>query len=565
MVQSRMASGAVGLTVALAVGVYALTDDVVIDAVCYLGVLVGASIGAWVGAERAPRGQRTVPRLIAAGVALTTVGDMVWKRLDWLGSDPEMSIADPFWFASYAVLGAALWIVLRRSRGGHLDLDFAIDAVTIAVVCLLVVWSLVVDSIIADQTVSPLVRTVWATYPIAGAALLALVVRLLVIRKSRVVIDISLTVGVCLWLLGDIIYLRAPDASEVMLTTMGASWMVAPVLMAFAAWRVRDIEADPARSLRADGWVVPVLIAVGPLLVPPALEIAADLRGQPDQPGELFVGMALLVMLSLVRTGRLLRSNAGAMRELELARDAALEASRAKSMFLANMSHEIRTPLTTVLASAEILEDTPLNDLQLRLLAKMNRSGNLLMSLVEGVLDFSRVEAGQVDLRCVEFDLHTLVGDAADAYVPRARQADLEFGWHLDPLVPRTVLGDPTRVLQVVNNLLDNALKFTHQGRVTLEVRPAASDHTGCVEFVVADTGIGIREEDQASVFESFSQVDGSTTRRYGGNGLGLAICKDLTELMGGTLTLSSGLGSGSTFVVRIPLTRAARVLPLTA
>lgn len=120
-------------------------------------------------------------------------------------------------------------------------------------------------------------------------------------------------------------------------------------------------------------------------------------------------------------------------------------------------------------------------------------------------------------------------------------------------------------MLQVVNNPLDSALKFTHHGCVRLEVRPAASDDAGRVEFVVADTGIGIREEDQAAVFQSFSQVDGSTTRRYGGNGLGLAICQDLTELMDGTLTLSSELGSGSTFVVRIPLTPAAQVLPLTA
>ncbi len=271
----------------------------------------------------------------------------------------------------------------------------------------------------------------------------------------------------------------------------------------------------------------------------------------------LFLGMAAVVTLAFVRTGRLLRSEASALRELEVARDAALKASSAKSMFLANMSHEIRTPLTTVLATAEILEDTPLNELQLKLVAKMNRSGNLLMSLVEEVLDFSRVEAGRIDLQSVEFDLHLLVADVVDVQVPRARQAGMRFEWHLDPGVPRMVVGDPNRLHQVVLNLLDNALKFTPHGRVRLDVRPAEGDDEG-VDFIVDDTGIGIRHEDQASVFESFKQVDGSTTRRYGGSGLGLAICKELTELMGGSITVQSQFGSGSTFVVRIPLATSA-------
>ena len=205
-----------------------------------------------------------------------------------------------------------------------------------------------------------------------------------------------------------------------------------------------------------------------------------------------------------------------------MARDAALEASRAKSMFLANMSHEIRTPLTTVLATAEILEDTPLDNLQLTLLAKMHRSGELLKTLVEGILDFSRIEAGKLELASTAFDLHAMVADAADVYSPRAIQAGIRFEWHLDPSVPRTVVGDPSRLFQVLTNLLDNALKFTHQGQVRLIVRRANADDQRdgageVVEFMVDDTGIGIREEDQASVFESFMpgrRLDDQTLRR---------------------------------------------------
>ncbi len=181
--------------------------------------------------------------------------------------------------------------------------------------------------------------------------------------------------------------------------------------------------------------------------------------------------------------------------ELAVARDAALAASEAKSLFLANMSHEIRTPLTTVVATAEILEDTPLDDLQLNLLEKMHRQGELLKTLVEGILDFSRIEAGELSLASTPYDLHAMVADAADVYEARAIRTGSRFEWNLDPRVPRMVVGDPGRLFQILTNLLDNAMKFTHQGQVSLVVRPATvSDQAEAVEFVVADTGIGIAQ-----------------------------------------------------------------------
>jgi signal transduction histidine kinase len=243
--------------------------------------------------------------------------------------------------------------------------------------------------------------------------------------------------------------------------------------------------------------------------------------------------------------------------ELEVARDAALAASEAKTLFLANMSHEIRTPLTTVLATAEILEDTPLDDFQLKLLEKMRRQGESLKNLVEAILDFTGIEAGGLDLASKPFDLHAMVADLADVYEPRATRTEVRFKWHLHACAPRTLVGDPDRLSQVLTNLLDNALKFTHQGEVGLVVRPSDNADEGgprSVEFVVRDTGIGISSENQESIFEVFSQVDPSATRRYEGTGLGLAICKRLTELMGGTITVDSQPGAGSTFTVRLPL-----------
>jgi signal transduction histidine kinase len=246
--------------------------------------------------------------------------------------------------------------------------------------------------------------------------------------------------------------------------------------------------------------------------------------------------------------------------ELKVARDAALAASEAKSLFLANMSHEIRTPLTSVLASAEILEETPLDGVQLKLLEKMHRQGEVLKTLVEGILDFSRIEARQLSLASTPFDLHAMAADLADVYESRAIRTGIGFELTMDPYVPRRVIGDPGRVFQVLTNLLDNALKFTHHGHVGLAVRPVAgAEHEDAgVEFVVSDTGIGIGPEDRGSIFEVFSQVDGSATRRYEGTGLGLAICKQLAELMGGTITVDSQLGVGSTFTVRLALAAAS-------
>jgi len=552
----------VAALVAVAVVVHAIGyNDTVVHNLTYLGVLVCASIGAWIGAERAPRALRLVPRLIAAGISLSALGDVLWTVLDLVGTSTDVSIADPAWVASYAFLCAALWVVLSRSNGrsdGRIDVDFVIDALTIVVVSVAIFWNTSIDSIVGDHSVTPFVRTVWAFYPVADAVLLALVVRVLMSRSARAVIDVSFAVGVCLWLAADVAYLHAP-AGDAGLAIMDAAWMVAPVLLARAAWRAHEIRSDASDRAAVGGRTAQLVVAVGALAVPAALDIANDLRGEPNQPYLLLIGTAALIALAFVRTARLLGSEARARRELEEARDVALDASRAKTMFLANMSHEIRTPLTTVLAVGEILEDTPLEASQLELLRKMHRSGEVLKALVERTLDFSRIEAGQVVLSSTAFDLHAMVADVAEVYLPRATQRCVAFEWDLDPGVPRVLIGDPNRLFEIFTNLLDNALKFTSEGKVALFVRPAPTEghesHAvgGVVEFVVHDTGIGIPPEAQDAVFESFTQVDGSATRRYNGSGLGLAICKELTHLMGGSITLRSEWGTGSTFVIRIP------------
>jgi signal transduction histidine kinase len=404
--------------------------------------------------------------------------------------------------------------------------------------------------------VSPFVRLVWAAYPVLDAVLLALVLRVLLSRRARSALDASFAVGVCLWLGADVLYLHVTD-SETALILMDAAWMVAPVLLARAAWRVREDLPAVDETSTPTAWLPQLLLAVFPLAVPPLLELVADLRGREDQPLQLFVGMVAVMALALVRAGRLILSEERAQRELVLARDAALAASEAKSMFLANISHELRTPLTTVLVTGGLLTETSLDPTQRNLLERMHRSGTQLQSLVESVLDFSRLDAGQAVLQPAEFDLHLMVTDVVDAHLPRATRKGIGFAWEIDPGLPRDVVGDRTRVFQVLSNLVENALKFTEAGRVHVSARPVegrGDEAAYAVEFVVADTGIGIGDDDQAAIFESFRQVDGSATRHYQGTGLGLAICKDVTELLGGTISVESELGVGSTFTVRIPL-----------
>lgn len=547
----RLAQATVAAVVLAAVLVDATAESVFWANAAYLGVMVGASAAAWIGVARAAPGSRQVPALIAAGLTASATGELLWGVVDALGGDTDVSVADPAWFAGYVFLASAVWMVLRESRpGGRADFDFVLDAITIVVVSVLIFWRMSVGAIVADTTHSPFVRIVWASYPILDAVLLALVVRALLSRRSWAVIDVWFAVGVCLWLAADIAYLQMPD-SDTAAALMESAWMIAPVLIARATWRTGPPEPAIDRSAASGGWVPAMLIAVCPLLIPPALELTADLRDKPDHPFQLLIGMVAVIGVAFVRTGRLLRSEQRAQREIEAARDGALAASEAKSIFLANISHEIRTPLTSIIASAELLEDTDLGPVQRTLVGKLRQSGVRLMSLVERILDFSRVEAGKVELDLRELDLAGLLTDIADIYLPRAKQRGIRFELEADPRLPGAVLGDPTRVFQVVSNLVDNAVKFTDEGSVRLDVRPVGAD---VVEFRVTDTGIGIGAADQTSVFESFRQVDGSTTRRFGGSGLGLAICRELAQHMGGTIEVESTLGTGSTFTARIPL-----------
>lgn len=502
--------------------------------------------------------------LILAGQAVDVAANVVWYLgpvvAGWTLSFP--SVADALQLSADAILAVGLWR-LALLRAALALRSQVIDVLVVTLSVGAVVWLYLMAPYALDATLPLGTRLIALDDPTFDVVLVAILATLLVLPGVRPPAFWLLTGGLVATLAADVHYATESLAGTF---TYGEHWFVLWLalygLFGAAVLHPSMVRlTEPTGSVQEDDpgrwrfWAMPAVLSVGLL----ALALHEYTEGRFDQiPVPIALTVAALLVASRHRqlTAELVERER-VQSSLEAGRDAALEASRAKSDFLATMSHEIRTPMNAVIGMTGLLEDTELDDEQHRYVTGIRSAGETLLSLINDILDFSKIEAGRVELEEVEFDIQRLVEEVADLFTPAAADHGVAIYSFVQPAVPRLVRGDAGRLRQVLVNVVSNAVKFTPEGKIIIRVsRAAGRSRPGRQPLLleVADTGVGIPAEAQERIFEAFTQADASDSRRHGGTGLGLAISARLIELLGGHIDLASTPGVGTTFRFTVDL-----------
>ncbi len=498
--------------------------------------------------------------VLALGLFAWSFGNAIYVfYISYLDPVPFPSISDAFFLAMYPCVAVAVLMLARRNLD-RAPLGAWFDGLLVALATAAYGW-LVISSIVSEGTGSTTAIVTNAAYPIADILLICVLVAIFGFFGGRPgPMWWCLAAGVILFALTDTLYLlQIANDTYAVGSPIDVGWAIGIVVIATSAWL-----APPASNRRVDSslaWIVPAAISVS------AFGLLLYSTTQHSQDGQhIPVASVVLAAAALVAgaIGVLITRNQ-AVRKAESSLIQAQEAYRVKSQFLANMSHEIRTPMNGVLGMLELTAAGELSGSQREYVRVAQSSAQTMLAVLNDILDFSKLEAGKLRLERVAFDVREAVEDVTALYSNTVADKDLEIFCYFPPEVNSNVIGDPDRIRQILSNLVGNAVKFTSAGEVAVTVSQLERSETSVLlRFEVRDTGIGISEDAREQIFESFSQADASTTRRFGGTGLGLTITGQLVSLVGGTIDVSSDEARGSVFGVQIRFDREMGANPPT-